>query len=105
MTQCVAFDVRFRHTLYSSTQLNKTFSRGTYVVDVQGHESNSVSKAAKRSKKAEVPSVLEMMKTDTELKDFYRLIQENGYREQAVTLLRDRLQARRPSSTPTNLPS
>jgi hypothetical protein len=48
----------------------------------------------KSAKMPVVPSVAKMMETDPELKDFYKLIHENGFRDQAVVLLRERLEKR-----------
>jgi hypothetical protein len=53
-----------------------------------------MSKATKPSKaaaKAKTPSVLEMIKEDVELKDFFKLVKENDFRDKAVTLLRERI--------------
>lgn len=41
--------------------------------------------------KRPAPSVLKMMETDPELKAFFRLINENGWREKASALLAERL--------------
>lgn len=47
----------------------------------------------KKSAKAAVPSILKMMETDAELKDFFKLIKETECRDKAVTLLQERLDA------------
>jgi len=55
---------------------------------------DGMSKATKPTKaaaKAKTPSVLEMIKEDVELKDFFKLVKENDFRDKAVTLLRERI--------------
>jgi PII-like signaling protein len=52
----------------------------------------------------EVPTVLEMMETDSELKDLFRLIRDTNANDQVVALLRSKLEASR-NSRSANLPS
>ncbi len=59
--------------------------------------------AVKKLRK-EVPTVLEMMETDSELKDLFRLIRDTGAKDQVVALLRSKLEASR-NSRSANLPS
>ncbi len=50
----------------------------------------------KKSKKSgETPSILKMMEDDIELKDFFKLIKENEFREKAVALLQERLDGKK----------
>lgn len=64
-----------------------------YVVGMSPKSEKSVAPTKAAAKKV-IPSVLKMMETDPELKDFYKLVHENGFRDQAVNLLRERLEKR-----------
>ncbi|MBY0372135.1 hypothetical protein K2X33_15745 [bacterium] len=46
----------------------------------------------KGKEKRPVPSVLKMIEADPELRDFFKLIHENGWRDKAAGLLAERLQ-------------
>lgn len=59
--------------------------------------------AIKKHRK-EVPTVLEMMETDSELKDLFRLIRDTNAKDQVVALLRAKLETSR-NSRSANLPS
>ncbi len=62
------------------------------VAHVRGSEKKS--KVAKTKKSVAAPKrvdLLSLAKQDPELKAFLRLIQENGFREKALTLLSERI--------------
>jgi hypothetical protein len=58
---------------------------------VDGMSNPKATKPTKAAAMAKTPSVLEMIREDEELKDFFKLVQENDFRDKAVTLLRERI--------------
>lgn len=73
------------NTFFPKTQLGVRVVE-QYVVEMKA------SKPTKAASKKMMPSVMEMIQQDTELKDFFKLVQENDFRDKAVTLLRERIQ-------------
>lgn len=62
-----------------------------YVSGMDQETSISSRKAGRKVTDTKSPSLIEMMKGDPELKDFYKLVHENGWRDKAVALLNERL--------------
>ena len=83
MMHCVAFTAGLWHNPGSSN----LFPKNLWGFLVSDRSKSSETKSVKAS----VPSVLKMMETDAELKDFFRLVHEHGYRAKAAELLAERL--------------
>lgn len=81
----------FRGKSFSNIQLGVLVVHEYVGAGMAKNEGPKPTKAAAKAKEAKIPSVLEMLRADTELKDFFKLIQENGFNNKAVTLLNERL--------------
>ncbi len=66
-----------------------------YVGGIDSQVTGSLRKVAKKAKEAKIPSLAKMAEQDSELKDFLQFIHENGWRDKAAVLLKERLERQR----------
>ena len=90
LTQCVAIESGLWHNALSQTLLFLKSVGGTRVEQYVDSMAKS-GKPTKAAAKKKLPTVLEMIRQDSELKDFFKMVRENDFRDKAANLLAERI--------------